>query len=68
MIASDLDFTRADESTVISNGTIGKRIGALVMLHELTHALGLEHTSGFATMRAGPTLAPFIGIRRAAAD
>jgi hypothetical protein len=64
MVAFDLDFQRADESTVITSAPAGTKIGALVMLHEIGHALGLEHSSGFAVMRNGLSArAPFVGMR-----
>ncbi|MBK9316466.1 MAG: matrixin family metalloprotease [Acidobacteria bacterium] len=63
MIASDLDFQRADESTVITRAPAGTKIGALVMLHEVGHALGLDHSNGFAVMRDGlGARAPFVGM------
>lgn len=63
MVASDLDFRRADESTVITRAPAGTKIGALVMLHEVGHALGLEHSRGFAVMRDGlGARAPFVGM------
>jgi hypothetical protein len=63
MIASDLDFTRADESTVLTLTPAGTRIGAMAMLHELGHALGLEHSSSFSVMRNGAGLGlPFVGM------
>jgi peptidoglycan-associated lipoprotein len=63
MVASDLNFERADESRVITTAPAGTKIGALVTLHELGHALGLEHSDEFAVMRAG-TIArvPFVGM------
>jgi hypothetical protein len=63
MISGDLNFERADESTVITRAPAGTKIGALVMLHELGHALGLEHSSAFAVMRDGlAARAPFAGM------
>ena len=65
MIAADLSFESADESTVITRARVGSRakIGALAMLHELGHALGLAHSSGFAVMRNGlGARAPFVGM------
>ena len=63
MIAGDLDFTRADESRVIRTAPAGTVIGALVYLHEVGHALGLEHTPDFGVMRNGlGARAPFVGM------
>lgn len=61
MIADDRSFERADESTIPAQ-IVGARTGARTILHELGHALGLEHSSGFAVMRDGPTLQPFVGM------
>ena len=63
MAAADLNFERADESTVITEAPVGTKIGALVVLHEVGHALGLEHSGGFAVMRNGlGARAPFVGM------
>lgn len=63
MVAADLDFTRADESTAINNTPTGTKIGALATLHEVGHALGLEHSTGFAVMRVSTAVGlPFVGM------
>lgn len=65
MIADDLSFERSDESTEITRAPIGSgtRIGALAMLHELGHALGLGHSEGFSIMRNGLVArVPFVGM------
>jgi hypothetical protein len=63
MVAGDLSFQRADESTVITKAPPGTAIGALALLHELGHALGLDHSSDFAVMRNGiGARAPFVGM------
>jgi len=45
MIADDVSFDRPDESRVVTTAPVGSRtkIGALAILHELGHALGLAH-------------------------
>ncbi|HEV8580094.1 MAG TPA: matrixin family metalloprotease [Thermoanaerobaculia bacterium] len=63
MVAPDLNFDRADESAVITQAPAGTKIGALVMLHEIGHAMGMEHSSAFAVMRDGlGARAPFVGM------
>jgi Matrixin len=65
MIADDLSFDRSDESRVITRAPAGSgtKIGALAMLHELGHALGLGHSDAFAVMRNGlGARAPFVGM------
>jgi hypothetical protein len=63
MIADDVKFDRADESREIVAPAAGKQIGALAILHELGHALGLEHSDQFAIMRNGlGARVPFVGM------
>ena len=65
MMAADVAFDRADESRVVTSAPSGSntRIGAIALLHELGHALGLEHSSGFAVMRDGlKARVPFVGM------
>lgn len=63
MVAGDLAFDRADESAAISTAPAGTKIGALVLLHETGHGLGLNHSSDFAVMRNGlAARAPFVGM------
>jgi hypothetical protein len=65
MVAGDLNFDRADESAVITRAPVGTgvKLGAIAMLHELGHALGLGHSSAFAVMRNGlGARVPFVGM------
>jgi hypothetical protein len=64
MLADDLSYERADESRVILGHVVpGTRIGAIAMLHELGHALGLEHSDAFSVMRDGTGAGvPFVGM------
>lgn len=63
MIAADLSFERADESAVITNPSAGSKTGAIAMLHEVGHALGLEHSTGFSVMRFSTAVGlPFAGM------
>jgi len=63
MVAGDLAFDRADESAVVTSAPAGTELGALVLLHETGHGLGLDHSSDFAVMRNGLSArAPFVGM------
>lgn len=65
MVAGDLNFGRADESRVITSAPLGSGavLGAIALLHELGHALGLEHSTEFAVMRNGlGARVPFVGM------
>ena len=64
MMGADMSFERADESRVVTPPAApGTRIGALALLHELGHALGMEHSSGFGVMRNGlAARVPFVGM------
>jgi hypothetical protein len=52
MVQSVLDFGEPDESNVGTSST-ARGMGRGVMLHEMGHAVGLEHSSAFAMMRDG---------------
>jgi hypothetical protein len=52
MVQAVLDFSIPDESTVGTQES-SPGMGIAVMLHEMGHSIGLEHSSDFAIMRNG---------------